>query len=176
MTVIYILLVIVLILLLIPLFISTKLHYQKSIEIDAPQGSVWQQVCTLTAMDAWSPWNERDPGMKKSLFGQDGTPGAKQSWVSSHKNVGEGSQTILHVDSPDQIKTKLEFLKPFKSTAEAYVKLEEQGTGTKVTWGFESRMPYPMNIMKLFMNFESNMDKDFGAGLGKLKHICETQN
>jgi len=34
-------------------------------------------------------------------------------------------------------------------------------------------MPYPMNLMKLFMNFEKQMDKDFGTGLGKLKDITE---
>jgi hypothetical protein len=34
-------------------------------------------------------------------------------------------------------------------------------------------MAYPMNIMKLFMNFEKNMDKDFGAGLASLNKICE---
>lgn len=125
-------------------------------------------------MDKWSPWNERDPNMERTLTGIDGTVGTKQSWVRKEKNVGEGSQTIMNLDEPNQISTKLEFIKPFKSEADAYVKLEEQGSSTKATWGFESQVPYPMNIMKVLMNFEKSMDKDFGAGLEKLENICES--
>ncbi len=173
MTILYVILIIIAILLIIPLFISKDLNYEKSILINAPIDKVWDYVGTLTAMDKWSPWNERDPNMQQTLTGTDGEPGAKQSWVSKEKNVGEGSQTIISVDKPNKLSTKLEFIKPFKSQADAYVKLEENGGETKTTWGFESSMPYPMNIMKLFMNFEANMDKDFGSGLNKLKKLCE---
>ena len=142
--------------------------------IDASIDKVWENVSTLSAMDQWSPWNEKDPNMERTLTGVDGSVGAKQSWVSNEKNVGEGSQTIVSLDEPNQISTKLEFIKPFKSQADAYVKLKEEDNSIKATWGFESQMPYPMNIMKLFMNFEKSMDKDFGSGLNKLKQICES--
>jgi len=174
MTILYIILAIVAIILIIPLFISKDMNYEKSILINAPINKVWDNVSNLTAMDQWSPWNSKDPDMERSLTGADGEVGAKQSWVSDKKDVGEGSQTIVGVDKPNQLSTKLEFIKPFKSEADAYVKLKESGTGTSATWGFESQMAYPMNIMKLFMNFEKNMDKDFGAGLEKLKSICES--
>ena len=174
MTVVYAILIILVVLLIIPLFLSKDLNYEKSIMIDASIDKVWKNVASLTAMDKWSPWNERDPNMARDLTGVDGSVGAKQSWVSKEKNVGEGSQTIVSVDEPTQISTKLEFIKPFKSQANAYVKLKEEGSATQATWGFESQMPYPMNIMKLFMNFEKNMDKDFGAGLNKLKKISES--
>jgi len=173
MTVLYVILIIVAILLIIPLFISKELNYEKSVSIDAPISKVWDHVSTLTAMDKWSPWKERDPNMQQTLTGTDGKPGAKQAWVSKEKNVGEGSQTIIAVEKPHQLSTKLEFIKPFKSEADAFVRLSEEGDKTIATWGFESSMPYPMNIMKPFMNFEANMDKDFGSGLNKLKSICE---
>jgi hypothetical protein len=173
MTVLYVILIIIAIILIIPLFISKDMNYEKSIAINAPIEKVWENVSTLAAMDTWSPWNERDPNMERTLTGVDGEPGAKQAWVSDVKNVGEGSQTIISVDKPNQLNTKLEFIKPFKSEADAYVTLSKDGSETKATWGFKSTMPYPMNIMKLFMNFEANMDKDFGSGLNKLKSICE---
>lgn len=174
MTIIYIILVIVAVLLIIPLFISKDMNYAKSISINSPIDKVWENVCSLEAMDQWSPWNAKDPEMDRSLTGVDGEVGAKQSWVSKKKDVGEGSQTIVAVDKPNQLSTKLEFIKPFKSEADAFVKLKESGNETTATWGFESQMAYPMNIMKLFMNFEKNMDKDFGAGMQKLKDICES--
>ncbi|MCG8310083.1 MAG: SRPBCC family protein [Cytophagales bacterium] len=174
MTIVYVILVIVALLLIIPLFISKDLNYEKSISIDSPIDLVWENVKSLGAMDKWSPWNEKDPEMKRTLTGVDGEVGAKQSWVSQKKDVGEGSQTIVGIDKPTKLSTKLEFIKPFKSEADAYVKLKEEGPGTVATWGFESEMKYPMNIMKLFMNFEKNIDNDFGAGLSKLKSICES--
>ncbi len=173
MTVIYVILVIIVIILIIPLFISRDIRYEKSILINAPVETVWEHVSSLSAMDHWSPWSSRDPNMKKTLTGVDGTVGAKQAWVSKEKNVGEGSQTIVAVDKPNRLSTKLEFIKPFKSQADAYVTLAE-GNGISVTWGFASKMPYPMNIMKVFMNFEASMDKDFSEGLGKLKELCES--
>ena len=173
MTILYVILSIIAIILIIPLFISKDMNYKKSIVINAPINKVWENVSSLTAMDAWSPWNAKDPDMQRTLTGTDGTPGAKQSWVSTSKEVGEGSQTIVAVDKPNKLSTKLEFIKPFKSEADAFVTLDEAGTETRATWGFESKMPYPMNIMKLFMNFEKSMDKDFGAGLSRLKAISE---
>ena len=176
MTIIYIILAIVAVLLIIPLFISKDLNYAKSISIASSIDTVWKNVGSLEAMDQWSPWNAKDPGMKRSLTGEDGKVGARQSWVSEKKDVGEGSQTIVAIDKPNRLSTKLEFIKPFKSEADAFVELKENGSETTATWGFESQMAYPMNIMKLFMNFEKNMDKDFGAGLQKLKDICENAN
>ncbi len=87
--------------------------------------------------------------------------------------MGEGKQTFTTLEAPTLAETKLEFIKPFKSVAEGYLSLKEDSGTTKVTWGFQSLPPYPMNIMKLFMNFEKNMDREFGAGLSRLKAISE---
>jgi len=175
MTAVYILLAVIALILIVPLFISKEMNYEKSVQIDAAPNQVWTHVSSLTAMDHWSPWNAKDPDMKRTLEGTDGEVGAKQSWVSDKKDVGEGSQTIVGINKPNRILTKLEFIKPFKSEADAYVKLEKSGNRTTATWGFESKIPYPMNIMKLFMNFEKNMDADFGTGLSKLKQLCESK-
>lgn len=173
MIVLYIILGIILIFLLLGLIISKDLNYEKSISIDAPIDSVWKNINSLTAMDKWSPWNDKDPNMQKTLTGTDGTVGATQAWISKVKGVGEGSQTILKMQEPSLLETRLEFLKPFKSTAEAYVKLSHKNGSTNATWGFKSTMPYPMNLMKLFMNFEKEMNKEFGSGLSKLKSLSE---
>jgi hypothetical protein len=158
---------------IIALFVSKDMSYSKAIEINSTPEKVWPHVNSLGALDKWSPWNEKDPNMKRTFTGQDGTPGACQAWVSDNKNVGEGSQTIVKLTPNKRLDTRLDFIKPFKSTAAAFVTLDDKGGKTIATWGFESKMPYPMNIMKLFMNMEKNMDKDFGQGLSRLKEIAE---
>jgi len=173
MIILYVLLAIVIIVLIAALFVSKDMNYEKSISISSPINKVWGFVNKLSEMDKWSPWKDKDPNMKQTLTGDDGNIGAKQSWESDVKNVGAGSQTITKIEQPTLLETQLDFIKPFKSTAQGYIKLSEEGEQTNVTWGFKSKMPYPMNLMKLFMNFEKEMDKEFGAGLTKLKELCE---
>ena len=124
-------------------------------------------------MDQWSPWMEYDPNMKNEFSGTDGQVGAKNTWDSEVENVGAGSQEIVEIIAPTLFKTKLVFIRPFESEADGFVKLKPDGDKTNVSWGFESTMSYPFNIMKLFMNMEESIDKDFTLGLSKLKAICE---
>ena len=172
MIILYIVLAIIVMLLVVALFVSKDLNYEKSIKINSNIDKVWENVSSLGAMAKWSPWKDKDPDMQQTITGTDGEVGAEQHWESNVKNVGVGSQKIVKITKPTLFETKLNFIKPFKSTADGYVKLESVGDGTIVTWGFKSNMAYPMNLMKLFMNFEKSMDKEFGEGLNKLKVIC----
>lgn len=155
------------------LFISKDLNYEKSITINAPIDSVWLNISSLSAMDKWSPWNDHDPNMKKSITGTDGEIGATASWESSVKEVGIGSQTIARIEKPTLFETDLKFLAPMESESKAYVHLSPDGEGTKATWGFKSEIPYPFNFTKLFMNMDEMMGKDWDNGLGKLKALSE---
>lgn len=170
---VYIIVGLIIFILLLGLVVSRDMSYEKSISINAPVKKVWGNINSLAALDKWSPWNEKDPNMEKTFTGTDGTVGARQCWKSKEKGVGEGCQSITKIEEPTLMETQIEFIKPFKSFADGYIKLEEDGSNTTASWGFKSTMPYPMNLMKLFMNFEKSMDKDFGHGLSKLKGICE---
>jgi hypothetical protein len=165
------LLVLIIILLFVALFVPKEFDFEKSITINAPIDTVWEHVNSLSALDKWSPWNDYDPMMKKSLIGRDGTIGAMQSWESNI--VGSGSQSITNIDKPSLFETELKFYKPHKSHGKGYIKLVYEGRVTKVTWGMTTHMPYPMNIMILFINVEKSMGKDWNKGLMKLKEQSE---
>lgn len=167
------LLAIISIALITALFISKDASYDKSIFINATVEDVWQNVATFEAQGKWSPWSVYDPDMKQELTGVDGTVGAKQSWQSEHEKVGKGDQTIFNVVSNSIIETDLKFYIPYESEAKGFIKLEAEGNGTKVTWGFKSEMPYPFNLMKLFMNLDEMMEEDWNLGLNKLKELSE---
>jgi hypothetical protein len=158
-------------LLIVGLFVPKDFNYKKTITINAPIDTVWVNVNSLSALDKWSPWNDHDPVMKKELTGKDGTVGAMQSWESDI--VGSGSQTIVAIDKPTFFETDLNFFKPYKSHGKAYLKLVSEGTATKATWGMKGNMPYPMNILTLFMNMDKTMGNDWNHGLSKLKKLSE---
>jgi len=167
------LLIIIAIPLITALFIPKGTSYEKSITINASVETVWQNVSTFEAQNKWSPWDVYDPEMKKELTGVDGSIGAKQSWDSEHEKVGKGSETIFNIVPMQIIETDLKFYMPYESEAKGYIKLQADGSGTKVAWGFTSEMPYPFNLMKLFMNLEDMMEEDWNLGLSRLKSSCE---
>lgn len=160
--------------LIIAAFISGDFKYEKSISINAPVEKVWQNTNTLKVMDQWSPWNDLDPKMKKDWSGTTGTPGEKVCWESKNKEAGKGCQEVVKVDdSSKRIDTAIKFLTPYESEANAFVTVVPEGNRSKATWGFTSQIPYPFTIMKLFMNMESAIGKDYQKGLSRLKEMSE---
>ena len=173
MIVLYVLAGLIVLFLLVAALVGTGWSFEKNVLIKAPRSNVWGHINSLGAMNSWNPWLDRDPGLSQTITGTDGTPGATYSWDSKEKNVGAGRQTILAVTTPIEVTTRIEFIRPFKGLAEAYIRLEEERGATRAIWGIESSTPYPMNIIKLFGVIKKNMDRDFGKGLNKLKEMCE---
>ncbi|HXD77188.1 MAG TPA: SRPBCC family protein [Puia sp.] len=173
MIVLYIIAGIIVLFLVVAALVGRGWNYEKNILIQAPRTNVWGHVNSLGAMTTWSPWLEKDPAVSQTISGVDGTPGATYSWDSQVKKVGAGRQTIVSVNTPAEMTMRIEFIRPFKSLAEAYVRLEEERGATRAIWGIESSMPYPMNIMKIFGFMQKAMNKDFMHGLNKLKAMCE---
>ncbi|SHL36137.1 SRPBCC family protein [Chryseobacterium polytrichastri] len=158
--------------LIIAAFISGDCNYEKSISINAPVEKVWQNTNTLRGMDEWSPWNDLDPGMKKDWIGITGQAGEKVCWES--KEAGSGCQEVIKIDAAKKrIDTDIKFLTPYESEAHAYVTVVPEGNGSKATWGFTSKIPYPFTVMKMFMKMEDAIGKDYQKGLLKLKEISE---
>src|SRR5688500_2096880 len=172
MIVVYIILGIIALLLIAGLFISKDMSVYRQIVINKPKADVFNYIKYLKNQHNYSKWARLDPDMKNEYRGTDGAPGFVNSW-EGNKKVGKGEQEILAV-SDGRLDTELRFEKPFKSIAKAKMTTEAAGeNATKVTWGFESKMNYPMNIMKLFMNMDKTIGNDFSTGLSNLKEVME---
>jgi hypothetical protein len=172
MIVVYILIGIIVLFLLLGLVISKDLSVNKEIVINRPQPEVLNYIKSLKNQQNYSKWATMDPNIKNEYRGTDGAPGFVNAW-EGNKKVGKGEQEIKSVTS-NGINTELRFEKPFRSVAAAYMTTEAVGNNaTKVNWGFTSKMNYPMNVMKLFMNMSEMVGKDFTYGLEKLKSVME---
>ena len=169
----YILLGLIVLLLLLAAIAGTTLSYEQSILINASQDKVWNNLNTLHAINQWNPWMGIDPNIKVKYFGTDGKPGAGFSWDSPVKNVGAGGQTILKVKDQSELATRVDFERPFKSTGLADFQMIPETNAIRVSWSIKSKMPYPINILKLFGGIQRNMGRDFSKGLNKLKTLCE---
>lgn len=168
----YIIVALVVLVTVLHLLAPKKYDVNRVISINKPLPNVFMYLKSLKNQDNWSPWAEKDPNMKKTFTGVDGEVGCISAWVGN-KDVGEGEQEITGVTENKVINSQLRFFKPFKSTSDAYLKVEEDENGTKVIWGFSGENKFPMTIMMLFMNMDKMIGKDFEYGLNKLKGIIE---
>jgi hypothetical protein len=173
MIVLYIILGIIAALLTAGLFISKDMKSTREIIINKPNAEVFNYIKHLKNQDNYSKWAMMDPNMKKDFRGSDATVGFVSAW-EGNKKVGKGEQEITGITEGSRFDTELRFEKPFKSVAKAQMSTAAvNDQTTRVTWGFESRMAYPMNVMKLVMNMEKAVGNDFSIGLTNLKALLE---
>ncbi|MGB5238037.1 MAG: SRPBCC family protein [Flavobacteriaceae bacterium] len=173
-TVLYIVLGLVLLIVILAVIAPKGYDVNRSITINQPLSKVFDYLKYLKNQDEWSPWQKRDPNMKKEFVGTDGEVGAISKW-DGNKEVGMGEQELKRIVENEVIESELRFLKPWKSESDAYLKVNESDTGqTQVIWGFSGRNKFPMSIMMLFMNMDKMVGKDFEEGLGSLKELMES--
>lgn len=173
MIVLYIILGIIALLLLLGLVISKDMKATREVVINKPVGEVFNYIKLLKNQDNFSKWASLDPAMKKTYTGTDGTVGFVSAW-EGNKQVGQGEQEIKGIVEGKSVDYELRFIKPFRSVAKAVMTTEANDVNsTKVSWGFEGSMNYPMNVMKLFMSMEKKIGDDFALGLQNLKRILE---
>ncbi len=171
-TLLYILAGIVLLILILAMIAPKTYEVSRSIVISKPKKQVFDYLKSLKNQDDWSPWGKRDPNMEKKFTGTDGEVGATSHW-KGNKEVGEGEQEIKKIIDGERIESELRFLKPWKSTSDAFLTTEDADSGTKVTWGFKGYNKFPMSIMMLFMSMDKMIGKDFEEGLNDLKAQLE---
>lgn len=170
---IYILVGIIVLYLILSLIAPKNYHVFRSIEIHKPLPEVFHFIKFLKNQDYWSPWDHKDPDIKKVYRGEDGQVGFVSSW-KGNKQVGEGEQEITGIFENDRMESQLRFLKPWKSESDAYIKVEELSPETtKVTWGFSGVNKPPGNVFMLFFNMDKTVGKDFEEGLSALKKHLE---
>ncbi len=170
------LLVIIALVLIIGFFMPKNYAVKRTITINQPKDSVFKFVKFLKNQDKFSVWNKMDPNMKKTTSGVDGTVGFIAGWESKDENLGVGEQEIKKITEGQRIDYELRFKVPFEAKDHAFMSTETVSANqTKVTWGFDGAMPYPMNIMMPFMNMEKMLGDDLQKGLADLKIVLETK-
>lgn len=151
---------------------SDTFRYERSVTIAAPSNVVYGHTSSLGAMDKWSPWNDLDPNMKKTLEGTDGTLGATAKW-EGNDDVGKGEQRIDSLVPDKLVRTHLTFIEPFASESDALIELQGMGDSTKVTWAMVGENGFMSKLMGKFFDMDAMIGKDFEKGLGRLKELAE---
>jgi Polyketide cyclase / dehydrase and lipid transport len=157
-----------------------RAHVERSITIARPQSQIYLLMSNLRRFNEWSPWYARDPQASYTFSGPESGVGAKLSWSSRQRDVGEGSQTIIAVAPDEAIALQLDF-GPMGQPKARY-ELRTVNSETLVTWSLDSELPLHLDgrfgwnlvgrYMGLFM--DRMVGPDFEHGLENLRALANT--
>ena len=151
---------------------SKPYEIKRSIEIETPAAPIYQVVNNHQNRGSWSPWEMKDPSMKKEFTGPESGVGAIVSWTSENEEVGTGSLEIVECMENSYIKNNLVFTAPFEANDIVEWWFEEVDGKTQVTWSSKGELP---GIAAMFMDqtMDEMMGPEFEKGLSSLKLYCE---
>lgn len=155
-------------------FMPRNYAVEREIIIHKPVDSIFTYVRYLKNQNEFSVWANIDPKMKLTYKGTDGSVGALSAWESKVKEVGVGEQEITKITEGKRLDFALRFKEPMNDTAVGFMSTESLAADqTKVKWGINGVIPYPMNIMLPFMKMDQMIGNDLQKGLDNLKAKME---
>ena len=151
---------------------SNTFRVERATRIAAPPEKVFPLINDFHRWTAWSPWEKRDPAMKKAYGGPESGRGATYEWDGNNK-VGKGRMEIVETSAPRRVTVKLDFLKPFEGHNTAEFTLQSEDGFTHATWAVYGPNQMMAKVMSLFISMDKLMGKDFEEGLANLKKVAE---
>jgi uncharacterized protein YndB with AHSA1/START domain len=149
---------------------------RRATTVKAPPERIFPLINDFHQWGSWSPYENKDPAMKRSFGGAADGKGAVYGW-EGNKNVGSGRMEILDTSKPSKIVIKLDFFTPFEGHNTAEFTMLPQGDATNmttnVTWLMHGPAPFMSKVMQVFINLDNMIGKDFEIGLANLKRLTE---
>ncbi len=149
-----------------------RFSVQREITVRAPAEKIFPLINDFHQWVSWSPYENKDPAMKRSYSGAASGRGAVYGW-EGNKNVGSGRMEILDATAPSKIVIKLDFFTPFEGHNTAEFTALPRGDATTLTWAMRGAAPFMSKVMQVFMNMDTMIGRDFETGLANLKDLSE---
>ena len=157
------------------IFAATKpdtFRVVRSTTIKAPADKVFPLINDFRNWGSWSPYEKKDPAMKRTFGATTSGKGAAYAW-DGNKEIGQGSMEITEASASSEVRLKLDFAKPFEAHNIVDFTLKPEGDATRVTWAMHGPAPFFSKLMQVFFNMDTMVGADFEAGLANLKAIAE---
>jgi len=145
---------------------------QRSASIKAPPEKIFPLINDYRNWASWSPYENKDPAMKRTFGSITAGKGATYSW-DGNKEVGQGGMEIQDSVAYSRVTIKLDFVKPFEAHNMVDFTLQPEGEATKVTWDMHGPAPFFSKVMQVFINMDTMVGKDFETGLANMKAVAE---
>lgn len=145
---------------------------ERAVTVNAAPEKVFPLINDFRAWREWSPYEDRDPDLKRTYSQPSSGKGAVYSW-DGNSSIGAGRMEILDAPAPSKVTIKLDFLRPFEASNTAEFVTAPSGNGTRVTWTMVGENFYIGKVIGVFMDMDKMVGTDFEVGLNKLKARAE---
>ena len=146
---------------------------ERSTHIKAPPAKIYAVMSDFRRFPEWSPYEHRDPAMKRTLGAVTSGPGALYKWTGNSQ-VGSGRMEITAVSPPSSVTIKLDMIKPMEGHNIVEFTLTPDGDSTTVTWAMHGPSPFISRLIGIFINMDRMIGTDFETGLATLKTSIES--
>lgn len=143
----------------------SKFAVSRSILIRASIEEVYTAVRDLRKWKLWSPWLIAEPDCQFAVADD------ARSYHWEGNVIGAGALELEKEEPNRALEFQLNFLKPWKSTAEVRFLFEQQEEAVEVTWSMTSVLPFFMFWMK--STIIGMIGMDYRRGLMMLKDLVE---
>jgi uncharacterized protein YndB with AHSA1/START domain len=148
------------------------LSVQRTTSINAAPDKIFPLLDDFSRWRLWSPYENKDPAMTRSVSGAPSGKGAIYEW-DGNSTVGKGRIEITDTAPPSRVTIKLDMIKPMEGHNVVNFTLEPRGGATQVTWAMRGSCAYMAKVMGLFLDMDKMIGKDFEIGLANLKTQAE---
>jgi hypothetical protein len=157
------------------IFAATKpdsFGVERTALIGAAPDKVFPLINDFKNWGSWSPYEKKDPAMKRTFSGEASGKGAVYEW-DGNAQVGKGRIEIIDTSAPSRVTIKLDMIKPMEGHNVVNFTLEPRGGATQLTWAMRGTYAYIAKLMGLFCDMDKMIGKDFEIGLANLKTLAE---
>jgi carbon monoxide dehydrogenase subunit G len=151
---------------------SGAFEIQRATTVEAAPEKIFPLINDFQNWSTWSPYEKKDPAMKRTFSGAAIGKGAIYEW-DGNAQVGKGRIEITDTAAPSRVTIKLDMLKPMEGHNVVNFTLEPRGAATRVTWTMRGACAYPAKVLGLFFNMDKMVGGDFETGLANLKALAE---
>ena len=149
-----------------------EIRVERTARVNAPPEKIYPLINDFRQWGAWSPYEKKDPAMKRTFGNVTTGKGATYEW-DGDSNVGKGRMEITETTPPSKVVIKLDFIKPFEGHNTAEFAMKPNGPSTDVTWTMHGPAAFITKIMCVFFDMDKMIGPDFEAGLASLKSLAE---
>ncbi len=149
-----------------------QFRVQRSAAIKAPPEKIFPLINDFKAWTAWSPYENKDPDMKRIYGATTSGKGATYGWEGD-SNVGAGNMLITDAPAQSKVALDLNMTRPMTAHNKVEFTLVPAGDSTTVTWSMRGDAPYWAKVIHVFFNMDKMVGGDFEKGLATLKSVAE---
>ena len=153
---------------------SGEFRYIRSGLISAPASVIFPYLSQFHLGSEWSPYERRDPNMKRVFKGAEGAVGSIMEF-DGNSEVGAGSLEVTALTPDQRVELRLIMTRPVPADNKITYSLTPEGNQTRFSWEMSGDGGFFGKLMGVFIDCEKMVAGDFESGIQKLKELSEAK-